>query len=119
MDVSKCTVRIASKELQLKKNDVDRITDLPLAMFLTEQVIWCILLLGALSKTNRSDIMDLHRGLGLLKSSVAYKPLSISMFLQRLHFVAQCNFITLEYRDNNSLSHCLYYIWTGERAYLL
>lgn len=95
MDVSKCTVCIASKELQLKKNDVDRITDLPLAMLLTEQVTWCILLLGALSKTNRSDIMDLHHGLGLLKSSATYKALSIFILLQRVCYIAQCNFVTL------------------------
>lgn len=91
----KCTVCTISKELQLEKNDTDRVTALPLAVLLTEQVTWCILLLGALSKTNRSNIMDLHRGLGLLKSSMAYKPLSISMPRQRSCCISQYNFITL------------------------
>lgn len=85
-----CTVWIAAE-----KSDVDKIAVLPLAVLLTKQVTWCIMPLGALSKTNRSNIMDLHHGLGLLKSLTAYKPLSISTILQRSFCISQCNFIIL------------------------
>lgn len=57
------------KRVAVEKNNADRITVLPPAVLLTEQVTWCILLLGALSKTNRSDIMDLHQGLGFFEVS--------------------------------------------------
>lgn len=56
------------KRVAFEKNDAGRLTVLPLAVLLTEQVTWCILLLGALTKTNRSDIMGLHHGLGLFSS---------------------------------------------------
>lgn len=56
------------KRVAFEKNDADRLIVLPPAVLLTEQVTWCILLLGALTKTNRSDIMGLHHGLGLFSS---------------------------------------------------
>lgn len=77
------------------ENDVDRIAVSPLAVLLTEQVTWSSLLSEALSKTNRSGIMDLHYGLGLLKSPRAYKPLSISMPLQRSCRISQWTFTVL------------------------